>query len=108
MEMGFQFGGRADRPVNTGGVKLVFIGPDGTTLNETVPGAMQFQFREYESLNVPLPRRPEYIQLKYTSLNYSGDATGVIVGLQYQDGNPSYYTTYTDYDAKYENTDSRH
>ena len=30
MEMGFQFGGRADAPVNMEGVKLVFISPDGT------------------------------------------------------------------------------
>ena len=106
MEMGFQFGGRADAPVNMEGVKLVFISPNETNLNETVLGSMRFYFREYESFNVTLPRRPEYIQLKYTSLNHSGDATGAVEGLQYQDGNPSYYTTYDDYDAKYKSTDS--
>jgi len=103
-EMGFHFSGEDDPPVHLEGVKLVFVGSEGSRLNETFVGTMEFRHREYESFNVTLPRRPRYIQLKYTSLNYSGNAVTAIRGLRTSDVGG--YTTYDDYDAKYKSTDS--
>jgi len=105
-EMGFDFGGHDDPPVRLEDVKLVFVGSEGSRLNETFMGTIEFRHREYESFNVSLPRRPEYVQLKYTSLNYSDNADKAIRGLRYSEVSRSNYTTYDDYDAKYERTDS--